>query len=189
MTIIAWRGGTLASDSQATLNGSKGAVVRKIARNKAGDLAGATGDAIYSQAFLEWFERGEKKKRPDATEKGKAESTNRGMIVRNGGPIELYEFDGVSKVKAEYFAIGCGRSEALGAMFAGADAIGAVKAACAHDVYCGGDIQILKHIEVYDCTSEREDLAHIGQMKRIAKLRKKFGKPPLGATPKKGKRK
>lgn len=145
MTVLAYRAGVLASDSQATLNGSSGAVARKIARNKTGDLAGATGDAVYAQAFLDWFEAGEKKKRPDATEKGKADASNRGLIVRNGGPIEIYEFDGMFKIKAEYYALGSGRSEALGAMAAGADAVGAVRAACAHDVYCGGEIQILKH--------------------------------------------
>lgn len=145
MTIIAFRGGILASDSQATLNGSSGAVSRKIARNKTGDLAGATGDAIYAQAFLNWFEGGERKAPPDATEKGKADNSNRGMIVRNGGAIEVYEFDGMFRVKAEYFAIGSGRAEAMGAMHAGADAVGAVRAACHLDVYCGGEIQVLSH--------------------------------------------
>lgn len=145
MTVLAYRAGVLASDSQATLNGSSGAVARKIARNKTGDLAGATGDAVYAQAFLDWFEAGEKKKRPDATEKGKADNSNRGMIARSKGPIEVYEFDGMFKIKAEYFAIGSGRAEAMGAFHAGADAVGAVRAACAHDVYCGGEIQILSH--------------------------------------------
>lgn len=40
-----------------------------------------------------------------------------------------------------YWAVGCGADYALGAMFHGATAIGAVDAAIAHDVYCGGAIQ------------------------------------------------
>lgn len=145
MTCIAYRNGFMASDSTATMGGSIFGFCRKIARNSKGDLAGASGDAVYMQAFLDWFEGGEKKKRPNGVDRERPGESSRGIIVRKDGKIEVYEFDQVYNIAAPYFAIGSGRCEALGAMFIGASAFGAVEAAIAHDTGCGGKIVVLSH--------------------------------------------
>lgn len=145
MTCIAYRSGIMAVDSAATSNGTVTGSSTKIARNKKGDLAGASGDAIYNYAFRQWFLKGEKGKPPDATESGAPASSNKGLIVRRKGTIEVYEFKGKHVMEANYYAMGSGRDHALGAMFVGASAIQAVEAAIAHDTYCGGKIVSLKH--------------------------------------------
>ena len=60
MTIIAYRAGCLAADSHVTGSGTITGASVKIARNRKGDLAGATGDAVYGYAFRQWFLKGDK---------------------------------------------------------------------------------------------------------------------------------
>jgi hypothetical protein len=63
------------------------------------------------------------------------------MVIRKKtGIITRLEDNLGYEVLDEYFAIGSGRTEALGAMYAGADAITAVKAAIHLDTHCDGDI-------------------------------------------------
>ncbi len=145
MTIIAYRAGCLAADSHVTGSGTITGASVKIARNRKGDLAGATGDAVYGYAFRQWFLKGEKGEAPDAAAPGKPEDSNRGLIVRHNGVIEVFEFRGKHVVEAKYYAMGSGRDAALGAMFMGASAVDAVKAAIAHDTGCGGEILALMH--------------------------------------------
>lgn len=153
MTIIAYKCGIMAADSATIYGGTLLGAAKKIARNAKGDLAGASGDAVYSHAFLEWFVGGEKKNRPNAVDREKPGDSNRGLIIRKGGAIEVYEFDQVYHLTAPYFAIGSGSCEALGAMFAGADPVTAVRAAIAHDSACGGEVVVLSHIETKPFTT------------------------------------
>lgn len=69
------------------------------------------------------------------------------LVVPDGPPgaAWLYETGCVPQlVRAPFFAIGSGAALAVGAMERGATAAEAVEVAIKWDVYCGGEIQILK---------------------------------------------
>lgn len=145
MTTIAYRDGVIAADTMEVTSNSIIGVATKIARRDDGCLAGAAGDAVYSRAFLQWFEGGEKGNVPEGfSEDG---YIDRGVIFRPNGIIEVYEPRGMFETTAPYYAIGSGRPEALGAMFVGADPEAAVRAAIAHDVHTGGEVIVLRSEE------------------------------------------
>ncbi len=106
-------------------------------------LVGAAGDAGYNAAFLKWALDGEGKPPPDAKVGDK--ETNTGLLFHADGSVELYESSGSFVMRPPYHAEGSGLSVALGAMFAGADAETAARAAIAHDAFCGGEITVLRH--------------------------------------------
>lgn len=141
MTVIAFRNGIAAADTGTTRGSSRIGTMIKIVRNEAGDIAGASGDASFCNAFLAWFITGE-----DAVAKVlPPKEAGTGAIYRAGSErtITMFDESGPYKMEGRYFAIGSGTPEALGAMFAGADAETAVKAAITHDTGCFGDVTVL----------------------------------------------
>jgi ATP-dependent HslUV protease subunit HslV len=143
LTTIVYRDGVLAADTQAMAGDNKLGSVIKIARNKNGDLAGAAGLATYNYAFIRWFTGMESGEPPKATKDDN--SYDRAVIFRKTGRIEVYEPTGMYIVASPYYAFGSGKPEALGALFAGADAELAVRAAMAHDSGTGGEVTVLRH--------------------------------------------
>lgn len=145
MTTITYRDGEIACDTSITNTGGArtGTSFPKIRRNAKGDLAGACGDAAYAFAFLKWFEDGEiKGDMPPA----KDADGDLGVIFRaRAGQWESYQERGMHTVSGDYYSIGSGSPEARGALFAGASAVGAIKAAIAHDTGTGGEIRSLTH--------------------------------------------
>ena len=142
MTTIAYRHGVLAADSCMTVNGCKLGSMVKIRRREDGALAGAAGSAGYAAAFLKWFLAKEGSP-PEAKEVDRY--LDKGVIFYPDGRIEVYEPGGPFEVSAPYYAFGSGSSEALGAMFAGADAVTAVQAAIEHCPHTFGEITVLNH--------------------------------------------
>ena len=140
MTTIAYREGMIASDSQVTSGNVFDCTSEKIARNERGDIAGASGCLVFSQAFLDWFQGGEKGELPKCPDEAEA------FIVRNAAPerVECFDNRGQCVVSAPYYAVGSGKRVALGAMAFGADAIQAVNCAIKHDIYTGGTVDTLK---------------------------------------------
>lgn len=138
MTTIAYRKGVLAADTGLTSGGGRNGRVFKIARRSDGKLAGACGTAVYMAAFLKWFVAyGDEP--PEA--KSDQHSIDKGVVISRDGVVTVYEPGGSFTIDdLEYFAMGSGRPEALGAMFAGADAETAVFAAMAHDEGTYGDV-------------------------------------------------
>lgn len=166
MTTIAYRNGILAADARACAGDNIIGNVVKIARNKVGDLAGAAGLASYNFAFLEWFRNAEQGEPPKASKDDG--NYDRGTIFRVDGRIEVYEPTGKHCLgMTPYYALGSGRPEALGAMFVGADAEMAVKAAAAHDINTGGPITILRHVRK-PITQRQADTA----VRKVARKRK-----------------
>lgn len=142
MTTIAFRKGMLAADTSQTTSGSMNGYIVKIARSPKGDLAGASGSASFNYAFLRWFENGENTAaQPKPTQDD--HYMDRGVIFRQDGRIEIFEPIGKFECMAEYYAFGSGIDYALGAMYCGADAESAVRAAIAHDPNTGGDVLVL----------------------------------------------
>lgn len=143
MTTIAYRDGVLAADTGAVCGASRMGRVEKIIRGPGGILAGACGLATYSAAFKAWVVSGCIGNPPVATQD--ADNCDRGFVVSADGVVTIYEEGGSWELSAPYFAVGSGRPEALGAMFAGADAETAVRAAMEHDAYTFGDVMVLRH--------------------------------------------
>lgn len=138
MTTIAYRDGVLVADTKIARGDSVCGRVVKIAKRADGAVGGASGDATFMYAFLEWM-RGERSERPAPDREGGS-----AVVITPDGRIEQVEFGGSFFVEAPYWALGSGRPEALGAMFVGADAETAVRAAMAHDAFTGGDLTILR---------------------------------------------
>lgn len=143
MTTIAYRNGMIAGDTLFSGGGIHDCTVVKVARNERGDLAGASGEAVYCHQFLEWFTGGEKFDAPEVPEGGTA------FIVRanDQGRVECWEKPGFFTVMAPYYAIGSGRELAYGAMAFGAEAHQAVSCAAKHCVHTGGDVVAISHEE------------------------------------------
>lgn len=139
MTTIAFRDGVLAADTLVSWSGGRAGSLRKIVQGPEGALAGACGTASFTWAFLRWFEEGESGAPPDRNK----DDGDEGMIVRPNGVCEVYDCCGRHDLIGPYVATGSGWKFALGAMFVGADAEGAVRAAMQHDVATGGDVVTL----------------------------------------------
>lgn len=144
MTTIAYRNGVIAADSGVTTGGSQVATMLKIAKNSRGDVAGACGHAWWCQAFLSWFKDSTDTPPPVSRD----DQMSAAMIVTSRRKLRIFEsikgtidqFD----IAAPYYALGSGRCEALGAMFAGATATDAVRAAVALDESTFGRVHALK---------------------------------------------
>lgn len=138
MTTIAYRDGVLAADTALSRGDSLHGRVVKVGKSPSGLLGGACGDATFTHAFVGWLEaeQGERPK-PQDRDGGTA------VLIHQDGRIECIEHGGSFVVEAAYWAIGSGRPEALGAMFAGAGAEVAVRAAMAHDAHTGGDVTVV----------------------------------------------
>ena len=145
MTTIAYRYGMIAADTGISVGDSWQGEMTKIAKNGNGGLAGATGSIGFTSAFLDWFTNSK-----PHTDKPVAMDTQYGsdigIIIYNTllGGIEVHDASGVSIITAPYYAIGSGAPEALGAMFAGADAKMAVLAAMQHDAHTWGRVETLE---------------------------------------------
>lgn len=137
MTVIAYRDGVMAADSQVTDSGADmvyGEVEKITTIN--GWLIGAAHSLIHTQQFFRWM-RGSKIE-PDW-------GLVHGVAIRPDG--RMFEFDHAKtpfEMKCEHgFAIGSGARFAIAAMMAGADAMKAVEIAMALDSGCGGPLKVL----------------------------------------------
>ena len=141
MTVIAFKSGVLAADTMICAGNSIIGYCPKIVKNKKGNMAGVAGNLDFAAEFIQWFMAGEKGAPPSNKD---ATNTYHGdaIVIHKNGNVFVHERQCLVQVMGQYYAIGSGSPEALGAMHAGADAIGAVKAAIAHDIKCGGDILV-----------------------------------------------
>lgn len=142
MTTIAYRDGVLAADSLTTRGGTIDGHVRKIDRRDDGLLIAATGSLAYNSMFRAWALAGMAGDPPKSPNEDAGGGT--GVLFWPDGRVEFYEAEGRFSLDAPYHAIGCGFQIALGAMFAGADAETAVRAAVAHDTCTGGEVIVLR---------------------------------------------
>lgn len=145
MTTIAYRDGVLAADTGMIAGDSRIGHIIKIVRGPTGNLGGAAGTAGYCEAFKKWVLGGEVEEPP--VPKSTERYLDRGVVFHSDGRIDVHEDVGRFQVTSPYYAFGSGRAEALGAMFAGADAATAVCAAIQHEGGTYGDVTVLRHTE------------------------------------------
>jgi len=172
MTIIAYRDGVLAADTQATQGEShRGASITKIAK-RGTVLAAAAGAMPGALRFLDWFRSGMPGDTPDL---GDDKNAAHGFIYTPGHPILRLTIHGWERYEAEYDAHGCGADYALGAMAMGATAEEAVRATLKHECLSGGEITVLRHQDSiiapagYDVCWANLDKARPGAIVRIRK--------------------
>ena len=131
----------MAADTAAFRGNTMVCGIRKVDRREDGTLVGAVGNAGFCAAFRKWVVDGEKGEAPEPMDSD--DGCDAGLIARPAGPLEVHEQGGVLSLDVPYYALGAGRDQALGAMFAGAPPQVAVAAAIAHDIYTGGDITVV----------------------------------------------
>lgn len=143
MITIAYRNGIIAADTGLTAGGGlRDGQIEKITKNKEGAVVGCSGEAWWITAFLKWFTDG------GAQPHIPTEGCSLALMISKKRKVTLFESEkGVTcsyEIKVPYTAIGSGRHVALGAMFAGANVISAVRAAMAHNESTYGRVQSLK---------------------------------------------
>ena len=139
MTIITYRDGVMAADRLVTTVHDLTAGTRTKVYKVNGWLAGGTGLSEDCAAFVGWIAQGLPQERP------KLESQFVGIAVSPNGSVHNYNGALVDfALEAPYYAIGSGDAVAMGAMFAGANAQQAALAACAHNPFCGGGVDVIE---------------------------------------------
>lgn len=142
MTTVVYRDGILASDS-AVWDGADYSTMahktKKLFRLKDGSIVGIYG-TLHTCLNLIAYLNGDEK--PGRLEGASA------IVVKPSGRIICYEgATQIPVIKARYIAAGSGASVALGALFQGANAMEAVKAAIYHDSGSRGPVRSLTLIE------------------------------------------
>lgn len=159
MTVIAYRDGILAADTLVVTGYARfEAAGCKIARlhdknGRAIALAAVVGDEVESAAFLQWADElasapngGTDVLSRDAPRIGHPTDggvSSKGLLILRDAPnmVLIHTHAGMARRflgTGGYFADGSGAEVALGALYAGVDALTAVRAAILHSHGCGG---------------------------------------------------
>lgn len=144
MTIICYRDGMLAADRMCSSTVDLIQGYHKKICEKDGS-AWASGGAVQDcVAFDQWVRAG----RQDGNKPSLSDDKDTSLVailIEQDGTVKHYNYNLVPfTMEAPYFAIGGGDMVAIGAMFMGATAEEAVRAACAHVLGCGGGIDVLR---------------------------------------------
>jgi ATP-dependent HslUV protease subunit HslV len=141
MTVIVYRDGILASDSLVTVSTTKVGYSSKIGKFESGHLWGYSGPLGFQERVLEYL-RGETT-RLDLPERDSGCFDS--LIISPDGEVKVLDTPhGVAyAISAPYIAIGSGSQYAYGALFNGARAPDAVKAAIEFDAFSGGEVVTL----------------------------------------------
>lgn len=149
MTIIAYKDGILASDSQIYTDHVLGEIdkIRKFELNGKIILAGASGNTDKCTLFMNWLEKGMAIPAPNLKKIDEENDFSAFFISEFKVNYHFTVFENgciPCIIKAPFYAIGCGEKLAIGAMEMGASAIQAVKVAIKYNPYCSGAIYNLQ---------------------------------------------
>lgn len=142
MTVIVYRDGVMAADTQAEDSLQRVAGLRKVMRGPDGTLYGAAGALALCSAFLRWVDGGCSGERP-LMEVGDQRASVL-VVAPDGGVSIWFQESSEDFGSIEYMAIGSGSAVAFGAMFAGCNAEDAVRAAIEHGLGCGGSVMAVR---------------------------------------------
>lgn len=140
LTVIAYKDGVMAADTQLT-DGNSACRVRKLVRLPDGGVAGGCGVWASAYAALRYLERGGDP--TDAQEAGLPEIADATVLIaRPDGSLWLLEgrFPAYPLLDAE-MAIGSGADAARMAMSLGLSAVEAVAGVTGQDLLCGDPVQ------------------------------------------------
>ena len=112
-----------------------------VKRPSDGAIIASTGSAAYGAAFRDWALAGEDRERQPK----RPNEDSRAFIFLDG-IVHTFETDNgpAFEHRPSYFAVGSGMDFAIGAMWMGASAEEALKAAIEHDAYTRGPILVLR---------------------------------------------
>lgn len=157
MTTIAYRNGVLAADSAVTWGDVFLGTAQKLFRGPTNGVLGFSGDLSLSAWAQEWaeehdFDRTFLKKEWD--------TRSDGAIIWVKPDLTIWAvFDGATvQITAPFAAIGSGRDLALGAMAAGADAVGAISIACGLDTKSKHPVRFLEVNPAPEDTNKSTDI-------------------------------
>lgn len=136
MTIIAYRDGVMAADSQVTGNFTTLGI--KLHR-KSGKIIGFAGDLHQALVFVDWY-FDSKQRKPDIAN----ENDWVALVASKDGLEEWNHSLRPVRVPEMFYAIGSGAEVAMGAMEAGASAKRAAEIACKRADGCGGPVVTMR---------------------------------------------
>jgi ATP-dependent protease HslVU (ClpYQ) peptidase subunit len=140
MTICAYDGKTLATDSQYTAGTTKSYGQKLFVIEKG--VIGLAGVCSGFELFVDWIKKGAN---PDKYPLYLRENNVEALLIKGKGKNrKVFHYENNTPYPLQFkppFAIGIGQSFALAAMACGKDAVEAVEIAIQFDSTCGGDIQ------------------------------------------------
>jgi len=144
MTIICYRDGVLAADRMCSASFDLIHGYHKKICEQDGTAWASSGAIQECMAFDQWVRTGRSDRNKPSLSDDKDTSLV-AILIERDGTVKHYNYNLVPfTMEAPYFAIGNGDMVAYGAMFMGASAEEAVRAACAHVLGCGGGIDVLR---------------------------------------------
>lgn len=149
MTTIAFKGRVMAADSGSWAGDASHAWARKLAVGPRGTLYGVCGNADECCGFLDWVHDGEQGDMPKP--RALPDGGSSFLVLRascldgvHGGVVDVITAYGAEEYEAPYYAIGSGSQAAFAAMYVGASAKKAIKAAKAHASGTFGKVQTIE---------------------------------------------
>lgn len=161
MSVVVYRNGVMAADSRAYGGRGQCSPGTKV---KAHRLEDGTRVGVVSacpgqpEKFVAWLRAG------GVAEEWSGDKPDlRALVVRPNGDVFLYEDSPwpSGPIRCDYYAIGSGSDFALGAIFMGADAVEAVRAACLFDTNSGGPVTVLEPC-ASDCATHNAPALPVG---------------------------
>ena len=146
MTVIAYKDGVVAADSQETHGDGRKQSCKKLYKVN-GTVIATAGDSYTSLIFVDWFERGARMEDcPDLSNVSWDEDFECLVLESQSEIYTINRFFQKYYIEMPdgFFAIGCGAGYATVAMDCGLSAKEAVKMTCKHDAYCGGRVQSMR---------------------------------------------
>lgn len=137
MSVVAWDGKTLAADRMGVSADMRSQMSKIMVIGPPPEIIAWTGSHEQGLTLAAWYRAGAD---PESWPEFQKDHDNwtRLIVWRQGENPEIYEQLPVPQtVQDEFMAWGSGRDFAMGAMFAGASAADAVRAASAFNIYCG----------------------------------------------------
>lgn len=139
MTVIAYKDGVMAADSEASAGGRRyRVIVPKIARGNG--IAGGTGLASDVAAFCKWFASGEPSEKPEYS--GTGEDEMQALVARPDRTLWRFGAKELPFEVTQPYAIGHPWQFCEGAMCAGLSAEAAVALTIEHFTTVGGKVQV-----------------------------------------------
>lgn len=145
MTTIAYRDGVMAADSGCWVGEAAHRWARKLAKGKDGVLYGVLGYAAPAENFLRWVRSGYFGAQPQPVLGTDNQSDFCVLIAPPAGELRYLTARGEEVFDAPYYAAGAGAEVAFGALFVGANAVTAIRAAMEHASGAFGDVHTIFH--------------------------------------------
>lgn len=134
MTTVAFRDGVMAADSACHDGSTFTHRLQKIHRMPNGALAAFAGDVEQAMALFDWLKGGQRGRKPKSRDVSVLYVTPQRKILHYNGGRKAHV------IAEPFYCIGSGADIAFGAMFAGADAKTAVRAAIKRDAFSRGPV-------------------------------------------------